>query len=140
MTPAEYTQMRRDLQELIAPFAARKFEFLSSAPPIMTITRTDDGWIYTASYPDDVQRSLEEIDAMWKQTVGDYLRSNGLVAETGTSTDQQKSAPRNDRFAFRGAQDFTMPSRGGEVSHLSVQGGAKSPESSHCLYGFVYGK
>lgn len=78
LTPAEYTQMRRDLQELIAPFAARKFEILSFAPPIMTITRTDDGWIYTASYPDDVQRSLEEIDAMCEQTVGDYLREKGF--------------------------------------------------------------
>ncbi|MEE4662733.1 hypothetical protein V2L09_02220 [Pseudomonas alliivorans] len=78
LTPSEYTQMWRDVQELIAPFAARKFEILSFASPIMTMTRTDDGWTYKTSYPEDVQRSLQAIDAMCEQDVGVFLREKGF--------------------------------------------------------------
>lgn len=140
MTHSEYIHLLHALAEVIKPFAARKFQILSFASPIMTITRTDDGWTYKTSYPEDVQRSLQAIDAMCEQAVGTYIRGKGLGAEIRTATDQRESAPRNERFAFRGAPDSVMPTQGGEIPLCPAPGDTESPGPSQCLYGFVYGK
>lgn len=79
LTPGEYCVMLKGVQQVIELFMRAKLDVMQFTVPTMTITRNDDGYTMTTSYPPDVQQHFDRCDSMCREAVAQYLRQEGYT-------------------------------------------------------------
>lgn len=79
LTPDEHRRMREDVQKIIQPYMRAKLEVMQLTVPTMIITRNDDSFTMTTSYPPEVQQHFDWCDSMCRDAVAQFLRQQGYT-------------------------------------------------------------
>ena len=84
LTVDEWRRMYEGVQQVIQPFMQAKLEVMQLTMPTMIITRNDDSFTMTTSYPPEVQQHFDRCDSMCRDAVVQFLRQEGYtLRDTG---------------------------------------------------------